>query len=104
VLLTDGKTNTSLLPYSEVLTLVRQSGIAAYAISLAQLNLPALNDTRFLEAQFNLREVADESGARWSSQYALGFVAQKECGALLATAGKPIAPSSIRGRPYLWDD
>lgn len=61
VVLSDGDDTTSLVPYEEVLDLAKRSETAIYSIGLRQ---PDFGRPRFREAEFVLRQLAQETGGR----------------------------------------
>lgn len=63
VLLSDGEDTSSLLPFEEVLDLAKRSETAIYAIGLRQQD-SALVGRSFKEAEFVLRQFAQETGGR----------------------------------------
>jgi Ca-activated chloride channel family protein len=91
VLLSDGEDTSSLLPYDEVLDLAKRSETAIYSIGLR--NSDPVENRGFKEAEFELRQLAQETGGRaffpmqaadlakiydqiseeLSSQYSLGY-------------------------------
>lgn len=64
VLLSDGEDTSSLLPFEEVLDLARRSETAIYTIGLREGDMPASGIKRFNEAEFVLRQLAQETGGR----------------------------------------
>lgn len=62
VLLSDGEDTSSLLPYEEVLDLAKRSETAIYSIGLRS-NDP-IENRGFKEAEFELRQLAQETGGR----------------------------------------
>jgi Ca-activated chloride channel family protein len=64
VLLSDGEDTSSLLPFEEVLDLARRSETAIYAIGLRSEDEPARSGPGFNEADFVLRQLAQETGGR----------------------------------------
>ena len=64
VLLSDGECTSSLLPFEEVLDLAKRSETAIYTIGLRDPE-PSTNSTKgFKEAEFVLRQLAQETGGR----------------------------------------
>src|SRR6185295_12026246 len=62
VVLSDGEDTSSLLPFEEVLDLAKRSETAIYAIGLRSSDI---NESRgFKEAEFALRQFAQETGGR----------------------------------------
>jgi Ca-activated chloride channel family protein len=61
VVLSDGDDTTSLLPYEEVLDLAKRSETAIYCIGLRP---PESGRSSFKEAEFVLRQLAQETGGR----------------------------------------
>lgn len=64
VLLTDGEDTSSLLPFEEVLDLAKRSETAIYAIGLRDTEGGATGRQGFREAEFVLRQFAQETGGR----------------------------------------
>jgi Ca-activated chloride channel family protein len=64
VLLSDGEDTSSLLPFEEVLDLARRSETAIYAIGLRSEDEPTRTGPGFNEADFVLRQLAQETGGR----------------------------------------
>ncbi|MCC7417615.1 MAG: VWA domain-containing protein [Acidobacteria bacterium] len=64
VLLSDGEDTSSLLPFEEVLELARRSETAIYAIGLDHSDPGAGGVRSFKEAEFVLRQFAQETGGR----------------------------------------
>ncbi len=121
VLLSDGEDTSSLLPYEEVLDLARRSETAIYSIGLRSSD-PIAN-RGFKEAEFELRQLAQETGGRaffinsvadlakiygeisdeLSSQYTLGYVSknQRRDGAwrriVVRINGKPFTARTKQG-------
>jgi Ca-activated chloride channel family protein len=62
VVLSDGEDTSSLLPFEEVLDLAKRSETAIYSIGLRESNSP--NVRGFKEAEFILRQFAQETGGR----------------------------------------
>jgi len=62
VVLSDGEDTSSLLPFEEVLDLAKRSETAIYAIGLRGSD--ALESKGFKEAEFALRQFAQETGGR----------------------------------------
>ena len=63
VVLSDGEDTSSLLPFEEVLDLAKRSETAIYAIGL-QVDEASSNARGFKEAEFVLRQFAQETGGR----------------------------------------
>jgi len=63
VLLSDGEDTSSLLPFEEVLDLAKRSETAIYAIGLRS-NEGSTESRSFKEAEFALRQLAQETGGR----------------------------------------
>lgn len=63
VLLSDGEDTSSLLPFEEVLDLAKRSETAIYAIGLRATDGPT-SSKGFKEAEFVLRQLAQETGGR----------------------------------------
>jgi Ca-activated chloride channel family protein len=61
VLLSDGDDTSSLVPYEEVLDLAKRSETAIYAIGLRP---PSALRAEFKEAEFVLKQLAQETGGR----------------------------------------
>ena len=61
VVLSDGDDTTSLLPYEEVLDLAKRSETAIYSIGLRP---PDIGRASFKEAEYVLRQLAQETGGR----------------------------------------
>jgi len=121
VLLSDGEDTSSLLPYEEVLDLAKRSETAIYSIGLRSSD-PIAN-RGFKEAEFELRQLAQETGGRaffinsvgdlakiygeiseeLSSQYTLGYVSknQRRDGAwrrvVVRINGKPFTARTKQG-------
>jgi Ca-activated chloride channel homolog len=94
VVLSDGEDTSSLLPYEEVLDLAKRSETAIYTIGLR--NPDPIENRGFKEAEFELRQLAQETGGRsffpmqasdlvkiydqisdeLSSQYSLGYTSK----------------------------
>lgn len=64
VLLSDGEDTSSLLPFEEVLDLAKRSETAIYAIGLRHQDAPVGAARSFKEAEFVLRQFAQETGGR----------------------------------------
>jgi Ca-activated chloride channel family protein len=64
VLLSDGEDTSSLLPFEEVLDLSKRSETAIYAIGLRSPEVPSGGAKSFKEAEFVLRQLAQETGGR----------------------------------------
>jgi Ca-activated chloride channel family protein len=64
VLLSDGEDTSSLLPFEEVLDLAKRSETAIYAIGLRSADGPGSSSKGFKEAEFVLRQFAQETGGR----------------------------------------
>ena len=64
VLLTDGEDTSSLLSFEEVLELAKRSETAIYAIGLRDAEGGATGRRGFREAEFVLRQFAQETGGR----------------------------------------
>ena len=64
VVLSDGEDTSSLLPFEEVLDLAKRSETAIYAIGLRAPDGPGTTTKGFKEAEFVLRQFAQETGAR----------------------------------------
>jgi Ca-activated chloride channel family protein len=64
VLLSDGEDTSSLLPFEEVLDLAKRSETAIYAIGLRSSDGPGSTSKGFKEAEFVLRQFAQETGGR----------------------------------------
>ena len=64
VLLSDGEDTSSLLPFEEVLDLAKRSETAIYAIGLRPTEAPSGGAKSFKEAEFVLRQLAQETGGR----------------------------------------
>ena len=64
VLLSDGEDTSSLLPFEEVLDLSKRSETAIYAIGLRASEGPSTATKGFKEAEFVLRQLAQETGGR----------------------------------------
>jgi len=64
VLLSDGEDTSSLLPFEEVLDLAKRSETAIYAIGLRAPDGPGTTTKGFKEAEFVLRQFAQETGGR----------------------------------------
>jgi Ca-activated chloride channel family protein len=62
VLLSDGEDTSSLLPYEEVLDLAKRSETAIYSIGLRSSD--PIENRGFKEAEFELRQLAQETGGR----------------------------------------
>ena len=64
VVLSDGEDTSSLLPFEEVLDLAKRSETAIYAIGLRTPDGPGAATKGFKEAEFVLRQFAQETGGR----------------------------------------
>jgi len=64
VVLSDGEDTSSLLPFEEVLDLTKRSETAIYAIGLRTPENGSLQSKGFREAEFVLRQLAQETGGR----------------------------------------
>ncbi len=64
VVLSDGEDTSSLLPFEEVLDLAKRSETAIYTIGLRSNEGPASTTKGFKEAEFVLRQFAQETGGR----------------------------------------
>jgi Ca-activated chloride channel homolog len=64
VLLSDGEDTSSLLPFEEVLDLAKRSETAIYSIGLRANEGPSTGTKGFKEAEFVLRQLAQETGGR----------------------------------------
>ena len=64
VVLSDGEDTSSLLPFEEVLDLAKRSETAIYAIGLRAGEGPSSTTKGFKEAEFVLRQFAQETGGR----------------------------------------
>jgi len=64
VVLSDGEDTSSLLPFEEVLDLAKRSETAIYCIGLRANDGPATTTKGFKEAEFVLRQFAQETGGR----------------------------------------
>jgi Ca-activated chloride channel homolog len=64
VVLSDGEDTSSLLPFEEVLDLAKRSETAIYAIGLRNTEGPSTSMKGFKEAEFVLRQFAQETGGR----------------------------------------
>jgi len=64
VVLSDGEDTSSLLPFEEVLDLAKRSETAIYAIGLRTADGPGSSTKGFKEAEFVLRQFAQETGGR----------------------------------------
>ena len=64
VVLSDGEDTSSLLPFEEVLDLAKRSETAIYAIGLRTPDGPGSTTKGFKEAEFVLRQFAQETGGR----------------------------------------
>ncbi|MDR1990842.1 MAG: VWA domain-containing protein [Acidobacteriaceae bacterium] len=62
IVLSDGEDTSSLMPFEEVLDLAKRSETAIYAIGLRESNAAAAKG--FKEAEFVLRQLAQETGGR----------------------------------------
>ena len=63
-MLSDGEDTSSLLPFEEVLDLAKRSETAIYAIGLRVDRRPGRRRKGFKEAEFVLRQFAQETGGR----------------------------------------
>ncbi len=61
-MLSDGEDTSSLLPFEEVLDLAKRSETAIYAIGLRAPDGPGTTTKGFKEAEFVLRQFAQETG------------------------------------------
>jgi Ca-activated chloride channel family protein len=64
VVLSDGEDTSSLLPFEEVLDLAKRSETAIYAIGLRSTESSTSGSKGFKEAEFVLRQLAQETGGR----------------------------------------
>jgi Ca-activated chloride channel family protein len=64
VLLSDGEDTSSLLPFEEVLDLAKRSETAIYTIGLRSNEGPSTGTKGFKEAEFVMRQLAQETGGR----------------------------------------
>jgi Ca-activated chloride channel family protein len=64
IVLSDGEDTSSLLPFEEVLDLAKRSETAIYTIGLRNAEGPSTSMKGFKEAEFVLRQFAQETGAR----------------------------------------
>ena len=64
IVLSDGEDTSSLLPFEEVLDLAKRSETAIYAIGLRSADGPGQATKGFKEAEFVLRQFAQETGGR----------------------------------------
>ena len=64
IVLSDGEDTSSLLPFEEVLDLAKRSETAIYAIGLRSPEGPGTTSKGFKEAEFVLRQFAQETGGR----------------------------------------
>jgi Ca-activated chloride channel family protein len=64
VVLSDGEDTSSLLPFEEVLDLAKRSETAIYAIGLRSAESSSSGSKGFREAEFVLRQLAQETGGR----------------------------------------
>ena len=64
VVLSDGEDTSSLLPFEEVLDVAKRSETAIYAIGLRAGDGPGTTTKGFKEAEFVLRQFAQETGGR----------------------------------------
>jgi Ca-activated chloride channel homolog len=64
VVLSDGEDTSSLLPFEEVLDLAKRSETAIYSIGLRNAEGPSTSMKGFKEAEFVLRQFAQETGGR----------------------------------------
>jgi Ca-activated chloride channel family protein len=67
VVLSDGEDTKSLMPFEDVLDLAQRSGVSVYTISLttSATGAPAHVDRFLSRADYDMRALARESGARW---------------------------------------
>jgi Ca-activated chloride channel family protein len=98
VLLSDGEDTSSLLPFEEVLDLAKRSETAIYTIGLRAQEGPTTGTKGFKEAEFVLKQLAQETGGRaffptqvaeltsiygqiseeLSSQYTIGYTSKNQ--------------------------
>jgi VWFA-related protein len=98
VLLSDGEDTSSLLSFEEVLDLAKRSETSVYAIGLRHSSAPVGGARSFKEAEFVLRQFAQETGGRTffpnqlsdlanvygqisdelSSQYTIGYTSRNQ--------------------------
>jgi Ca-activated chloride channel family protein len=64
VVLSDGEDTSSLLPFEEVLDLAKRSQTAIYCIGIRASEVTTLANKGFKEAEFVLRQLAQETGGR----------------------------------------
>ena len=64
IVLSDGEDTSSLLPFEEVLDLAKRSETAIYTIGLRSAEGPSTSMKGFKEAEFVLRQFAQETGGR----------------------------------------
>jgi Ca-activated chloride channel family protein len=64
IVLSDGEDTSSLLPFEEVLDLAKRSETAIYSIGLRSPDGPGTTSKGFKEAEFVLRQFAQETGGR----------------------------------------
>jgi Ca-activated chloride channel family protein len=64
IVLSDGEDTSSLLPFEEVLDLAKRSETAIYSIGLRSAENSSLQSKGFKEAEFVLRQLAQETGGR----------------------------------------
>ncbi|PYR24374.1 MAG: hypothetical protein DMF98_15590, partial [Acidobacteria bacterium] len=64
IVLSDGEDTSSLLPFEEVLDLAKRSETAIYSIGLRSAEGPSTSMKGFKEAEFVLRQFAQETGGR----------------------------------------
>jgi Ca-activated chloride channel family protein len=64
IVLSDGEDTSSLLPFEEVLDLAKRSETAIYSIGLRTPDGPGTTTKGFKEAEFVLRQFAQETGGR----------------------------------------
>src|SRR5262249_57232023 len=62
IVLSDGEDTSSLLPFEEVLDLAKRSETAIYSIGLRANEGPSTGTKGFKEAEFVLRQLAQETG------------------------------------------
>ena len=114
IVLSDGEDTSSLLPFEEVLDLAKRSETAIYAIGLRSADDAASATKGFKEAEFVLRQLAQETGGRaffpnqladlagvygqisdeLSSQYTVGYTSRNGARRLVA----PRSSSASTGR------
>jgi len=64
IVLSDGEDTSSLLPFDEVIDLAKRSETAVYSIGLGKLEGSATGGRGFKEAEFVLRQLAQQTGGR----------------------------------------